>query len=176
MEILKITLNPYEAERFLKIKEKLNYTENATIVKTLVVQFIRAYRKRVKYIQSEPENEITPTYDDGYNPDETDNTKTDRQVGASSPIKKSEKIKHTGPSLQIKIRLTEKEVITLDEVVANSKKARSENRFRSKYHIVKTLIESHISIHEGAIVPEPQKSILTIRKKWRKSENAKKLS
>ena len=88
MKILKITLNPDEAERFLKIKEKLNYTENATIAKTLVVQFIRAYRKRVKYIQSEPEKEITPTYDDGYNPDETDTTKTDRQVGASSPITK----------------------------------------------------------------------------------------
>lgn len=35
MKILKITLNPDEAERFLKIKEKLNYTENATIIKNI---------------------------------------------------------------------------------------------------------------------------------------------
>ena len=173
MKILKITLNPDEAERFLKIKEKLNYTENATIVKTLVVQFIRAYRKSDKHSETEQEKEFTPTYDDGYNPDETDNTKTDRQVGASSPIKKSEKIKHTGPSLQIKIRLTEKEVITLDEYVNISQSFRSEDRFRSKYHLVKDILRVFLQIHEGHI-QEPMKSMLTIRKKRRRSENAKK--
>lgn len=174
MEKLKITLNADEAARFLEIKKKLNYAENATIVKTLVVQFVRAYRKRVN--DTDTEKETTPTYGDDYNPEELDSIKTDRQVGASTPIGKTKKVKHESSPLQIKINLTDKEVITLDQIIRESRSSTPQYGFRSKYNLVKNIVQSFLSIHEGANISEPQKSILTIRKKWRKSENAKKLS
>ena len=166
MEILKIYLNGADATRFLEIKNRLNYTKNSDIVKTLVVNYTRTIRKHKKEEDIE-EDEFNSNYDNEYNPDESDCTKKGYMIGSNKRTKKIDKIQLGGKPLQIKIQLSDREAKTIDEVCEKQKITHCK--------VVKTLTQEFIKKYSDEHIKEEMDDIVTIRKKSAKSEKSKKI-
>ena len=115
----------------------------------------------------EEDNEFKPKYGEECNPDEMDCTKKDHMIGSNKRTKKPDKIKLEGEPLQIKIRLTERESKTIDKVSKN------ENMTHCK--VVKILTQEFIKKYSDEHIKEEMDDIVTIRKKWAKSEKSKKI-
>jgi len=94
-----------------------------------------------------------------------------RYVTSGKRVKIVRNMEHkvNGDSLQIKIRLTDRETKTLNEIIENSG-----GKVRSHYQIAKTLIREFLKYHEGEIVPADIMEVFKLRKKWRKSEKFEK--
>ncbi len=168
MKILKIYLNGSDATRFLEIKNQLNYSKNSDILKTLVVNFTRTLRKLQKDVDEDiEENEFKPKYGEECNPDEMDGKKKGDMIGSNKRTKKLDKIKLEGEPLQIKIRLSNREAKTIDEV--------SKERKKTHCKVVKEITQEFIKKYSGEPIEPESESIVTIRKKWAKSEKSKKI-
>lgn len=167
MKILKITLNSDDATRFLKIRQRLNYDSNAIILKTLIQQHVRHFRKK-----ESPDKEHVPLYGNTCDPKEEGlQVYPTRYVTSGKRVKivRNMEPKVNGDSLQIKIRLTDRETKTLNEIIENSG-----GKVRSHYQIAKTLIREFLKYHEGEMVPADIMEVFKLRKKWRKSEKFEK--
>lgn len=169
MNTLKITLNGEDAARFIKIKQQLNYDSNAKIVKTLIVQFIRHHRKAKT---EKPHEDHKTLYGDAINPRE-EGLQVERAkrvtTGRRLKIIKNPQNGVKCNPLQIKVRLTDRETKTLDEIIENSR-----GKVRSHYQIAKTLIREFLKYHDGGIIEADKMEVYKIRKKWRKSEKSEK--
>lgn len=169
MNMLKVTLNGDDAARFLKIRERLNYDSNAKIVKTLIVQFIRHYRKAKT---EKPYEDHKSLYGGAMNPREEGlRVEQARYVTTGRRLKliKNPENRVKRDPLQIKVRLTDRETKTLDEIIENSG-----GKVRSHYQIAKTLIRELLKYQDGGMVEADKIEVYKIRKKWRKSEKSAK--
>lgn len=166
MNTLKITLNGDQAARFLKIKKRLNYDSNAKILKTLIIQYVRHVRKTKS---EKPDDEHISKYGDGYNPIEEGHEIRPSGYARNKRTIKPVKVKLDGDPLQIKIRLTDREAKTMDEIIKNSSGV-----VRSRYQIAKQLIKEFIKYHDGGVIPADKEHIYKVRKKRQKSEKSEK--